>query len=88
MEEATKIRLNTQSVEVVPARLIGPGTGRIFASACVQPRLRAVISYQIFKTVIAIPQIEIVGIGLAPRARVRSPERVKVLALGHFHRMQ
>src|SRR5437588_13075345 len=64
MENAAKIRLNAQGVEVVPARFVDPYAGWILS--CVQPRLSHGIDCQLLKAAVAVPQVEIVRIRLEP----------------------
>src|ERR1700722_15200135 len=79
VEEAAEKWLQAQYVEVVPARENDPDSGWIFAS--VQPYLSGVIRCQTIKTFVAIPQVEIVGIGLIRRSLVTMLDCVEALGL-------
>ena len=84
VEEAAKIRLQSQGVEIVSAGFVQPDGSRI--SADVQPGSRNVESCQIFKAAVAVAQIEIVGIRLVRVAHLRTPEGIQALRPGYIQR--
>src|SRR4030081_1975811 len=65
VEEAAKVRVDPEHVEVVPSRRKARGGGWILAR--VQPYKDETKSCQILEAAVAIAQIEIVGIRLEPR---------------------
>src|SRR6266566_4138950 len=86
VEDAAKVRLNAQYVEVVAAHFIEPDSGWIFAG--VQPRLTAVTRCQAIEAVVAIAQIKIVEIGLVRRSFVSMLDYVEALRIRHMQRVQ
>ena len=77
VEEMAKIRLKAQCVEVVPASFLDPGPR--WTLARIQPGLSDVISHEIVKAVVAVAQIEIVGIRLCHVIGRPAPECVEAL---------
>src|SRR6266404_9476876 len=86
VEDAAKIRLNAQYVEVVAAHFIEPGARWIFAR--VQPRLTAVTRCQAIEGMVAIAQIKIVEIGLVRGSFVSMLDGVEALGVRHIQRVQ
>ena len=84
VENAAKIRLNAEYVEVVPADFKDPGLGQVVAR--VQSYRGGIKCSQVFEAAVAIAQIEIVRIGLpSPLAALDS---VEALRARHIQRAQ
>src|SRR5690242_18646982 len=81
VEDAAKIGLNAQYVEVVPAHDIDPGAGGIFAR--VQSHLIDGKACQAVEAAVAIAQIEIVGIGLVHGTFVSVLDSVEAFRARH-----
>ncbi len=86
VEETTKIRLNAQYVEVVPAHFVDPRAGWIFAR--VQPCLIDAVSCQVIKAVVAIAQIEVVGVRLRRDVIPPALDCIKALLLRQIQWVQ
>ena len=86
VKKAAQIRLNTKYIKVVAARLYTPNQGGTFA--CVQSNLSDAITGQTIKAVVAVAQIDIVGIRLARVLVARALNQVEALRIWNIQRPQ
>src|ERR1035438_3896618 len=85
VEEAAKIRLNLQYVEIIRGR--SKARGARWIVACVKPREYKVEGRQLFKAAVAVAQIEVVGIGL-PACVGAVLGSIQILGVRHIQRAQ
>ncbi len=79
VKEMAEIRVKAQGVEVISAGFLDPDTGWIVPR--IQHHSGEVIRHQPIEAVVAVAQIEIVGIGEASVRRVSMLQRVEALRL-------
>src|SRR6476661_5378690 len=86
VKKASKVRLDSQHVKVVPAGFHHPYARRIFT--CVYPGLSQTVSGQAIKAAIAIAKVYIVGIRLPRRKITLALDVVEAIRLGHIQRAE
>src|SRR5207237_3850117 len=83
VEEATKIWLHSQDIEVVSTHLVEPRAGRVFTGVQSHPVHR--ISGQTVKTAVVIAEIEIIGVRQRAPASSIKLQSIEALGLRYVH---
>src|SRR6185437_12030872 len=86
VEKTAQIRVKAKHIEIVPCNFVEPNA--VWIITCVESCLINVITCQIVKTVIAVAEIEIVGVGIVPQLITGPLDSVKALRLRHIQRAQ
>src|SRR5215470_3804346 len=86
VEKATEMRLNFERVEIVAADFVDPGGGGVFAR--VEGGYANVVGREAFEAVVAVAQIDIIGIRLRRKMIDGALDAVEGFGLRHIERAE
>src|SRR5579863_9508032 len=86
VKETAEVGLDVQCVEIISCDFEDPGGGWIVAG--IDAYRCDIVGCQVFKSAVAIAQVEVVGIGMIDGFVVAALDGVETFRLGHINRTQ